>query len=296
MNRTFAPTRCHNWVRKGSNRVTSTDYTLALVAGSALLLTMPRARTLFLISLAWTAMTTSPVVNADSNPYLKALPYWAVTLQRFVDDQGRTDFHRLAHDATDLKAFAAALIRVSPMTHPNLFPTTEDALAYHINSYNAHAMLGVLDRGIPEGFTSFFKRASFFRFRDIYIGAVRTNLHSYENKVIRPLGDARVHFALNCMVKDCPRLPREPFVTERLEDQLQAATEEFLNSAKHVQLDHANKLVNVSAILDFYTVDFVPSGDRDDLIPYINRYRADPIPESYDLEFLKYDWRINKTP
>ena len=37
------------------------------------------------------------------------------------------------------------------------------------------------------------------------------SLYTLENDVIRPLGDERVHFALNCMVVSCPRLPRVAF-------------------------------------------------------------------------------------
>ena len=43
------------------------------------------------------------------------------------------------------------------------------------------------------------------------------SLYTFENEVIRPLGEPRVHFALNCLVRGCPRLPPTPFVAERLD-------------------------------------------------------------------------------
>jgi hypothetical protein len=65
----------------------------------------------------------------------------------------------------------------------------------------------------------------------------KTNLYDYENKVIRPLGDARVHFALNCMVRSCPRLPRTPFKADTLDLVLEQLSHEFFMSEKHLRVD-----------------------------------------------------------
>jgi hypothetical protein len=48
----------------------------------------------------------------------------------------------------------------------------------------------------------------------------------------RPMGDLRVHFALNCMVVDFPRLQDIPFAPEILDSQLNVASLEFLNDPK----------------------------------------------------------------
>ena len=58
-----------------------------------------------------------------------------------------------------------------------------------------------------------------------------------------------------------------------------------------MRVDHANKTIHVSEILDFYTEDFTPA-HAPSLIAYINRYLADPIPEDYTLQFSDYDWTI----
>ena len=179
---------------------------------------------------------------------------------------------------------------------PELFDSPQSIMAYYINSYNALAMYGVIERGIPDGFTSFFSRAAFFKFRDVVIGGKVTNLYDFENDVIRPLNEPRAHFALNCMVKDCPRLPQTPFYAETLDDTLEQATREFFGSKKHFYFDDKRKRVYVSEILDFYTEDFVASGKVKDLPQYINQYLAEPIPKNYKLRFIDYDWRINAQP
>lgn len=228
------------------------------------------------------------------NPYLAKLHHWENVLKKFVDAQGRVNFEALQKKPDDLSAFVSAIKQVSPMQNPELFSTSEAVIAYHINAYNALAMQGVLDRDIPNGFTNFFKRASFFKLRGVVIGGEKTNLYDYENRVIRPLDEPRSHFALNCMVKDCPRLPQVPFVAEKLDEQLEAATLEFINTPKHLELDEENKTVYVSSIFKFYTKDFVASGKRQDLLTYINTYRNPAIPDDYKVEYMDYDWRINK--
>lgn len=235
--------------------------------------------------------------RADSdNPYLQALPSWENTLKRFVDTQGRTDFKSLANDTAEIEMFIAAVAEVSPASNPELFTSTEQVLAYHINAYNALAMWGVIERGIPNDFSSFFKRASFFKFRSVVIGGKKTNLYDYENRVIRPLNEARVHFVLNCMVRDCPRLPTTVFTPETLERDLQAASVEFFSTSRNVKVDHSEKTVGFSGILKFYTKDYVESGKKQDLIPYVNQFIEQAIPLEYKVGFIDYDWTVNQQP
>ena len=226
----------------------------------------------------------------------QAIDDWTSVLSRFVDDQGRTDFKALAKDDDALRRYIAWVAAHGPRSTPSDFASAEAVLAYHINAYNALAMAGIIERAIPDNFSSLFKRASFFSFRDIVVDGDKTNLYDYENKVIRPLGDPRVHFALNCMVRSCPRLPREPFRADTLDSVLEQLSREFFTNEIHLRVDHGRRRVAVSAILDFYTEDFASSGNARDLIPYINRYREDAIPGEFRVDFLDYDWQINQQP
>lgn len=252
--------------------------------------------TLFFFIIFFSTLAVAQDVGKSANPYLDALPNWQNVLTRHVDDQGRVNFWGIVDDPDDLLAFVWSIQQVSPQTHKELFASREQILAYHINAYNALAMYGVLERGIPKNFSSLAKRASFFRFREVIIGGDKTNLYHYENKIIRPLDEPRTHFALNCMVKDCPRLPRRAFTEKNLEEMLQSASIEFLNKEKYVVLDQDKKVVQVSKIMDFYTKDFVASGKANDLIGYINLFRSNKIPADYSVKYKKYDWTINQQP
>jgi len=226
----------------------------------------------------------------------EALDLWSKVLTGFVDEQGRTDFDALAANRNALDEFVAYVESVSPTTAPELFPRGADVLAYHLNAYNALVMRGVIDEGVTDGFASFFKRQFFFRLRKVTVGGRSMSLSTYENEVIRPLGEPRVHFALNCMVRSCPRLPQKAFSADELEAQLEAAAREFFNDARNVRVDAAARVVWLSALLDFYTEDFAPDGTRESLIAYVNRYRDEPIDAKLAVKFIPYDWTLNRQP
>lgn len=245
--------------------------------------------TLRLISCIFLLFST----HAWTQSYDTALEHWTRVLDRFVDQEGRIDFEGLRRDHADLDQYVAFVVSTDPATAPDLFPTPADVIAFHINTYNALAMHGVIEKDITEGFNSFFKRARFFKLHKVVIGMKTTSLYDYENDVIRPLGEDRVHFTLNCMVRDCPRLPREPFISERLDAQLEDAACEFFSKEKHLRIDHDKKTLWVSEILDFYTEDFVSSGKRRDLVRYVNRYLEDKVPQGYRVRFIPYDWTLN---
>lgn len=222
----------------------------------------------------------------QSDPYQP----WARVLTKFVNERGEVDFHALAQDRADLDAFVDYVARVSPRSAPDLFPGKAAKLAYYLNGYNALAMFNVIDSGIPTSLTGLTK-VRFFGFRRFPIGGERMSLYALENDVIRPFGDERVHFALNCMSVGCPRLPRKPFLADRLNQQLDGETRQFFSETRNLQVLPDHRLVRVSSILKFYTEDFLAK-DRT-LIAYINEYANTKVPDDFHVEFIDYDWTVN---
>ncbi|MBR9814127.1 DUF547 domain-containing protein [bacterium] len=242
------------------------------------------------------ACATTPVPRVASQAQLspsQAYDVWDTVLVEYVDESGRVDFAGLKTDSTALDRFVAWVYTVGPNNQPALFPSSGDVLAYHINAYNALAMYAVLDAGIPKHL-NLLDRARFFKLRSIRVGGEKTNLYDYENQVIRPIGDPRIHFAINCMAVSCPRLPQQAFRPATLEQELQAVSTEFFNDLKHVVVDHTTDTVKLSAILDFFPQDFLAVSPS--LVAYANRYAEPKIPENYTVEFLPYDWTINTQP
>ncbi|HTD53187.1 MAG TPA: DUF547 domain-containing protein, partial [Thermoanaerobaculia bacterium] len=124
------------------------------------------------------------------------------------------------------------------------------------------------------------------------LGGRYISLYALENQVIRPMGDPRVHVALNCMARGCPRLPREPFTAAELDRQLDRQAREFFNETRNVELSPEKQTVRFSQILQFYTGDFVKKAPT--LIAYANQYREEKIPADWKVDFIPYDWVLNK--
>ena len=149
----------------------------------------------------------------------------------------------------------------------------------------------VIETGIPASLSGLTK-VRFFALSKVAVGGQPISLYDYENKVIRALGDERVHVALNCMSVGCPRLPRAPFRAETLEADLQRESWWFFNEARNVAVDPARRVVRLSEILAFFPEDFLTKAPS--LIAYVNRYRTEKIDETYRVEFIPYDWTVNR--
>lgn len=214
---------------------------------------------------------------------------WAATLSRFVDENGRIDFAGVARNPSDLETYLAWVAKVSPASDPQSFPTPEAKLAYSINAYNALAIYDVLNSNMPPDLNAV--KVRFFYKNRFQVGGRSISLYALENKVIRPMGDARVHVALNCMARGCPRLPRESFRAEQLDAQLDREAKRFFNETRNVELLPDRQTVRLSQILQFYTEDFVKKAPS--LIAFANAYRTEPIPLNWKVEFIPYDWRLN---
>ncbi len=231
------------------------------------------------------------VPAAPGQPLTPPYAAWERVLQQFVDAEGRIDFANLAHNRADLDQFVAYIWQFDPRNQPQAFPSRNHVLAWHLNAYNALAMYQVLNDGIPQTLAGF-KKVRFFALTKVQVGGIPISLYTYENKVIRPLQEPRIHMALNCMVIGCPRLPRVPFSAERLEAQLQEETERFVAEARNVVQDDARSVLQVSEIFKLYREDFLQQAPS--LTAWINRYRKTALPENYRIEFIPYNWGINQ--
>ncbi len=235
------------------------------------------------------AVNVPPPRQAAGGPPSAADAAWARVLSRHVDDRGQIDFASIAKDPADLDAYVAYLGSVSPKSAPESFPTHDAILAYYLNAYNALAMYNVIQAGIPPELGSI--KTRFFYKNRLLMGGKRISLYALENKLVRPMGDPRIHFALNCMVRGCPRLPRKPFEPARLDGQLDAATKLFFSEERNVELRAEAKAVRFSEILSFYTDDFLAKAPS--LIAYANLYRDKKLPADWKVEFIPYDWTLN---
>jgi hypothetical protein len=239
------------------------------------------------------------IVTAAPGPALENGPrsvrdweaLWTNVLMRHVDEAGKIDFAALSRERGDLDRTVAFVAANDPMSRRADFASRAARLAYYINAYNALAMHGVVDSGVPDSLGGV-RKFTFFYLRTVSVGGKPMTLRGLENDVIRPIGEERIHFALNCMVVSCPRLPRAAFTADKLDKQLEAATRAFIGESRNVRADPDKHELWLSAIFKFYTEDFTAHAPS--LIAYVNRYRAERIPPDFKVRFLDYDWIVNR--
>lgn len=87
-------------------------------------------------------VTIEQQLSVDQNVF--SHEYFDKVLQKYVNDDGMVDYLTLQASPQDLDAYYYLLSTRSPDSHPELFPSEQDKLAYWINAYNAGAMKAVL--------------------------------------------------------------------------------------------------------------------------------------------------------
>lgn len=264
-----------------------------------------RSRMSVTLLLAALAGSVPPSVATETpQPNGFAYAEWTDVLQRSVDARGLVDYSGLAENSEALDRVIAGIEAVSPRSYPDLFSDEQAELAYYLNGYNALVFRAVLDKG-PNLKSVWGKSGTgygFFVRNKVTVGGEKISLKKFEDDWVREgFRDPRIHAALNCASIGCPRLPREPFLPETLDAQLDSAIEEFVASPLHVEVDASAGRVALSKIFDWFTKDFIDFelqlGTIDpNLIDYVNRYRGpdEQVPRDYKIDFIKYDKRLNR--
>lgn len=218
-------------------------------------------------------------------------------LARYVDGAGRVRYAAWRRDDDEaLDAYLDAMRAVDPAA----LADTSEVLAYWINVYNAltidailrfYPIASIKDKVSPVGY-------NVWRDYKITIAGRERSLDDIEHRILRKLGEPRIHFAIVCASIGCPRLRAEAFTGAKLATQLDACAREFFASPEHIQFDRAARTVRVSPILDWFGEDFGGSGAAK--LAFVARFvdgaaeRALLESETTRIEYLDYDWRLNE--
>ena len=185
---------------------------------------------------------------------------------------------------------------VDDLGKPAKLDSKADRLAYHINAYNALAIEGILEGLSPS---SLLGRARYFKFKEWPLNAQSITLYDLEDKILKPMGEPRIHFAIICASKSCPFLRSEAYAPGKLDAQLDEQARQFVNDPFRNRFDKASRTANLSEIFKWHDEDFRGAGSPQ---KYIARYVADPdvaqalASDAYKVEWIDYDWNLNGTP
>lgn len=234
-------------------------------------------------------ITSCFVIGLSSAAWSVDHSAWDALLKDAVKE-GWVDYGKIRDRYPELQAYVGSLETVDLESLSD-----KERLALYINAYNAHSIRGVIDRGEIESVNDvllFFKRTRFV------LGGETYSLDSLEHEVMRPLGDARIHFAIVCSSISCPSLASEAFTAENLDALLRKQAEGFLADPTKNRLDRETKTFQLSKIFQWFSEDFTK--EKGSVLNYIKDY-LDPELQSFieenagkiRVEFLPYDWGLN---
>ncbi len=216
---------------------------------------------------------------------------WDRLLHEYVDDQGRVAYQCLAAEGrSDLARYLDEVAAANPDRM-----SEKEQLAFWINAYNAGIVAAVLRQHSPETALS---RLQLFRWYAFRVAGKERTPDEIEHEILRQrFTEPRIHFALVCAARGCPKLRREAYTGERLEEQLDDQARRFINDPARNVIDPARNRVQVSSIFDWFDADFAAANGS--TVQFIARYLADPeqreLLQRRDvrIEYLPYDWTLN---
>ncbi|VAW16334.1 Uncharacterized protein DUF547 [hydrothermal vent metagenome] len=217
---------------------------------------------------------------------------WADVLEKYVDRNGLVNYMQLQLNRLKLDKFVE---QVKEADISNL--SAQEQKAFWINGYNALTVTLILDN-YPLKFGGI-RTINWGRPWDLpmRVAGRELTLGTIEHKILRPLGDPRVHFALNCASIGCPKLPQTPFYPENLDERLELEAKRFINDPDKVYFDQRKDILFYSDLLNWYEEDFLLVASSK--LEYIMRYLDDDKKKlmnsnSLKLKKIKYDWALNK--
>lgn len=234
---------------------------------------------------------------------------FARVLERHLRDSF-VDYAAIKADPRDLEHYLAQLAAV-PAAAVDVAPRNTQ-LAFWINAYNACAIRLVVDhypigkrgglgaianavRGIPAN--SIQQIPDTWKREFCEVAGKTRSLDEIEHDIIRPMGEPRIHFAVNCASRSCPVLAPTPYTGKGLNDELDAAVARFVADTSQYRLERGERAVlHLNKILEWYGGDF---GGEGGVLAFLMKY----IPEA-DAEYIQqhgparlvfedYDWTLN---
>jgi hypothetical protein len=235
--------------------------------------------------------------------------------ERFFDlDRGLVDYGKMKA-SKEYAAYKALTEQLHSFDLHSL-TTHEEKLAFWINLYNTIVIDGIIEleidtsvKEIPDFFEKIAYQIGPYRFSpdDMEHGILRGNtrppyhpLRQFKREgprsefVVSPV-DPRVHFALVCGSRSCA--PIRFYEADQIEEQLELAAFNFINSSEVVLLPEEKKVI-MSQIFDWYERDF---GGKKAVLEFMIKYfdsdsKRAFVKENIDsikIEYLFYDWNLN---
>lgn len=225
---------------------------------------------------------------------------WDRLLKKYVDQNGLVDYRSWKATGTDLTALDSYL-RTLSSANPSARASRVAQFAFWINAYNAVTMRGMLNEYPTSSIRNHTAKVVGYNiWHDLLlvVGDKAFSLDQIEHKILRPMKEPRIHFAIVCASTGCPRLLNEAYVPEQLEEQLETNSRDFFARKQNFRFDEQRKTIHLSELLSWFGEDFVPNQAAQ--LRTISKWlptesaRRHARENAARVKFLDYDWSINE--
>ena len=221
------------------------------------------------------------------------------------------DYAGLKADAGDLEEYLASLGATDTSALANA--TRSDQLAFWINAYNACTLYLVISHypiqraGFPGSIVKSLAGVPGNSIRQISdtwtrrfcsVAGHALALDEIEHEIIRPMGEPRIHFAVNCASRSCPVLAPRAYRGTELGRQLDAAVRRFVADTAQYRFERGDPpVLRLGKVLDWYAEDFTAAGGVVEfLLPYLPADHAAALSAANPrVSHRHYDWTLNDT-
>ncbi len=221
-------------------------------------------------------------ISAINDTVIFTHSIWAELLTKYVSDKGIVNYKGFKQDKKSLKKYLDQLSNNLPDQDWN----KSKKLAYWMNAYNAFTVKLIIDHYPVQSIKDIKDPwdARFFK-----LGKKWYNLNEIEHKILRKMGEPKIHFGINCASYSCPKLSNKAFTEQNVNKELQKLAIHFINDPNKNTITPTK--VQLSKIFSWFGKDFKTEGT---LIDFLNQYSEIKIKPNAIKNFKKYNWNLNE--
>ncbi len=228
---------------------------------------------------------------------------WDALLKKYTYDITKENVHLTSIKYIFLKNDKQfkSLIRKLEKFPVNSLKSYDEKLSFWVNVYNIMAVKIISDhypvKSIQDIGTWFDlvwnKNAGI-------VGGKAYSLNDIEHRILRKMGDPRIHAAIVCASVSCPDLATFSYKPEDISEQLDNRFKDLLaNKTKGFFVHQTEEVIYISQIFKWFKKDFQQAGG---IINILNKYApADKMEDlkhlesgKYSLRYFDFNWSLNE--
>ncbi len=252
---------------------------------------------------------TAPVVSTE----MKKL------LATYVDKNGLVNYQKLRRLRGELRPIEKQLNNVHPAKYISW--SKNERIAFWINNYNIFTLKLIIDNYPIDPIIKWpiYPKNSIMQIRGPWtkhyfkvMGLEYTLREIEKDMLMDKFGDPRICFALSLANIAGPPLLNEPYLPEKIDEQLDEQIKKYFSSPQGLKIDHTAKTVHMSVIFKLNEKRFINKYEQikkfrnkkpniraflNFVVNYIDPGDAKRIQDGdYKVEFIRYNWTLNEQP